>query len=195
MNRLIDDNLKEYLVSLGSKIPSPGGGSVVATVLCSGISLYKKCLLYSSNNFKKEDFKNIEVFLGQVLERALGLIDRDKDVYLRLNSLIKNKSANKDEIQKAYYDAASAPLEMARLTVEALSLIDRSIGKIKKIFVSDLIVVVSFLEVVFDSALVFVKINSKFIDESFKDFAGFNEEEIKKVKEDFKRIKAGLRDE
>ncbi|MDP8215858.1 MAG: cyclodeaminase/cyclohydrolase family protein [Candidatus Kaelpia imicola] len=195
MDRVIDGSLKEYLAGLGEKIPAPGGGSATAAVLCCGISLHKKCLLYSSSNFEKESFKNIKLSLDQAIEKALALIDRDREVYLKLNDLIKDRSANKDEIQEAYRDAASVPLEMIRIVITVLDLINRSIGKIKMIFVSDIMAAMSFLEAVFDSALIFVEINLKSIDVSFKEFSGFDEEEIKKLREDFKRIGIELENE
>ncbi|MDP8253190.1 MAG: cyclodeaminase/cyclohydrolase family protein [Candidatus Kaelpia aquatica] len=195
MDRLIDSSLKEYLVGVGEKIPAPGGGSVTAAVLCCGVSLYKKCLLYSFNNFEKEDLKNIELFLNQATEKTLALIDRDREVYLRLNDLIKDKSANRDEMQKAYCEAASVPLDMIRVAVAALDLINRSASKIKKTFVSDLIAAVSFLEAAFNSALIFVEINLKSIDMSLKEFSGFDEKEIARAREDFKRIRMEIENE
>jgi len=195
MDRLIDCSLKDYIAVLGDEVPAPGGGSATAAVLCCGIALYRKCLLYSSNNFGKESFDDLKISLSSNRDESLSLIDKDKDLYLSLSELIKNKDSSLVELQRGYLDAASAPLEIVKIAVATLDLIDSSLIKIKRGFLSDIIAATSFLEAAFDSALIFVGINLKSINKSFEDFSGFKEEDIGKVKSDFKRMKKGLRDE
>ena len=195
MDRLINHSLKDYIAVLGDEVPAPGGGSAAAAVLCCSIALYRKCLLYSSSNFKKESFDDLKISLSNNIDESLSLIDKDKELYLSLSELIKNKDSSLVELQRGYLDAASAPLEIVKIAVATLDLIDSSLTKIKRGFLSDIIAAISFLEAAFDSALIFVGINLKSINKSFEDFSGFKEEDIGKVKSDFKRMKKGLRDE
>jgi len=170
------ERLEKYLDDLAAKLPSPGGGSVVALAGALGVGLLS---MVSNFTLGKEKYRESEEEIKKILKRSENLRERltkmvDEDIgaygsvsraYELPRTSDREREVRSMSIQKACKDALVVPLEVARYCVEALDLARRlvEIGNVR--LVSDVGVAAGLLEAALKGAELNVKINLKVIED------------------------------
>ena len=194
METLSDLSIKQYLRKLSEKTPAPGGGSAAAVVISSAVALYKMCFEYSRKNFAAAECESLTADINSSLDSAVSLIQKDKDAYLNLAVILKDKNRY-DEHASAYKTAALVSLEMIKVCKKMLDIISNTISKIEPVFISDLKSSFKFLKAGFESAQCFADVNLKCLNaEDLRAFKNFEEEEIGNLKSKFERIEKEFKD-
>lgn len=117
---LIDLKLADFLEAVAAKTPTPGGGSVAATVGSLGAALGVMVARYS-------EAAEAEGALDEVKNAFLPLVDQDAEAYGQVNSARmlpkgteEEKKRRKEVLQNALAEAAEAPLKGMALAVRGL---------------------------------------------------------------------------
>jgi len=200
MGNYRSERLEKYLDDLAAKLPTPGGGSVVALVAALGVGLLS---MVSKFTLGKENYRQSEEEIEKILNRSedlrnrlTDLVDEDIGVYGRVSSAYKlpritdkEREVRSKAIEKACKDALIVPLEVARSCLEGLGLARRlvEIGNVR--LVSDVGVAAGLLEAALKGAEFNVKINLKVIGD--RDFI----EEKKKAIGSLVRNRVKIKDE
>jgi formiminotetrahydrofolate cyclodeaminase len=128
-----DKQVGEFLNELASGSPTPGGGSAAALSGATGAALVS---MVCNLTIGREKYKAAETEMQAVLARAedlrtrlLASIDADIAAYGELSGAMKlprstdeEKAARSRAIQRALVKATQAPLEIARLCREVMTL-------------------------------------------------------------------------
>lgn len=73
-------SFKKYLDDLGKRKPSPGGGSAVCLIFCTGISLIEKAINFSSPAEFKNELKKLQTLKKKVYPN----IDKDGLIFAKI---------------------------------------------------------------------------------------------------------------
>lgn len=182
----INSAIKKYLDDLSARKPAPGGGSAAALSAAVGASLMSMVANYTVGNPK---YIANEAEAAWVLARSENfraeleaLVDKDVEAYEKLSEKIrgsrsqgpgsKDKSVDLDE---AYKEAIKPPLEICKITAEALKVCKDLAACGNKNLITDTAIAAILLEGAFFSAKFNVYINLKYVKDI--DFVG----EIHKV--------------
>ncbi len=122
--------IEEFLDTLASSAPVPGGGSVAALAGALGVSLLAMVGEITMGKKKPEDKTAVEGvlrLLGPMRERFVALIDEDAAAFEKVMAAFKmpkgeegQREARKAAVEEATIGAASVPLETARAALAAL---------------------------------------------------------------------------
>lgn len=161
--------LREYIEDLAAKKPAPGGGSAAAFAASLGASLI--CMVANFTLGKKK-FKKVEGQIEEILakaqnfkRKALELVDLDVAIFKKLSEARGKAEA---EFQVVLKEAVGCPLEVCKLSCDAIKLCASLANIGNPLLASDVGVAAEFLEAGFNSALLNVQINLKEIeDEDF----------------------------
>ena len=177
-------SVEEFIKELGSSSPAPGGGSVAALVvalsgaltsmvysLTIGKKIYE-ALSYDIKNNINENFKESDLFS----EDSLNLMEKDKEVFLKLMDCYKlpqntaeEISIRKKEIDLKTYDAMMVPLNLLRKSLLFYENIKFSAKYCNINVISDAGVAAIMLHSGIESAALNVKINLSYLkDEKLK---------------------------
>lgn len=127
---------KDYLNDLGKRKPSPGGGSAVCLIFCTGISLIEKAINYSlilspkspSDKSKNKKLKSTLAKLDKLRKRVYSYIDRDGYLF---NKIMSSKGQRRKKFiaqsEKIIIDVAKASGTVFSLAKEVESGIKKSI--------------------------------------------------------------------
>ena len=140
--------IKKYVEELGSKRPTPGGGSASALAGALGAALIEKVCNFTIG---KEKFKSIEEDMRKILKdataarkRLLQLIELDKKAFMpvaKAYKLSKNteeeKTTRKQKIDEAMKKASIVPQEIKRICDDLLPYCDRLEKDANQILVDD----------------------------------------------------------
>ncbi len=148
---LVNNTLKEFVNSVGSTEPLPGGGSVAAYNGSLGVSLAKMVAILTVGKEAYADFQELNQKAIEECTNLMNefhkLIDEDAQAYtdvLVAYSLPKDtedeKTARFYKIQDALKSATLAPIEVMELAVKGLELIESLVGKSNKNASGDLLV-------------------------------------------------------
>lgn len=129
-------DVKNFMMLLGSNSPAPGGGSASALVGATGISLCQMAGSLTVNKKKYTEFQeNAEQVIGGaaiLTEDYLNLMERDTAAFQSLMLAMKlpkdteaQKSIRNTAIASATKKATLVPLEMLRLCLRAMHLLNR----------------------------------------------------------------------
>lgn len=148
--------ITEFLESLGSRTPSPGGGAVAALSGASGAAL-----LLMAAEFGKWDDGSADPRprLKELSSRILALAREDAEVYASYSSARTTKDADPAGYAKAVEAIAEAPAKFCESAVEALELVPAIIKHAPKWFACDIAIAVSALEACADGGRVLSGIN------------------------------------
>jgi len=127
-------NFKEYLDDLGKKEPSPGGGSTVCLIFCTGVSLIEKAINYSFTDSNKSKDKKLQRYLKKfnVLRRLVyPYIDKDSYVF---GMIMHSKRKKRDKFVEKSNDIIG---RVGNSCCEAFSLAKGIESDIKKSIISD----------------------------------------------------------
>lgn len=164
----LEKSLREYLDDLAAKKPAPGGGSVAALVAALGAALIS---MVANFTVGKEKYINVEEEMRETLSKSENLrlaleklVDEDVKVYRKVSEAYKtSKEKDSSVIQVALKEAASIPLEICRLSADAMRLCPVLAREGNVNLISDVEVAVHLLSSAFLSALINVEINLKTI--------------------------------
>ena len=174
---LIDLTVTQFLEEVASDKPAPGGGSVSALGGALGAAL---ATLVGKATVGKEKFAEVQSEMENLISRCTELhqrlskmVDEDTNAF---NAILKAYRMPKDEpevrskaIQKATIGAAEVPLEVAKLSFEALDLILAVAERGNKNAITDSGVAALFADSAVRGAIFNVKINMMSIkDEEIK---------------------------
>lgn len=120
-------SFKKYLDDLGKPKPSPGGGSAVALIFCTGISLIEKAINFSSPVKFKKQLKKLQA-LGK---KIYPNIDKDSLIFAKIMS---SKAAKRAQFIK---QSESLVIDLGQRALEVFSLAKEVKSGIKKSIISD----------------------------------------------------------
>jgi len=165
-------NLKiaEYLEKAAAGTAVPGGGSVAAlnASLAAGLTEMVANLTIGKKGYEAvaEEMNDIAGRTAELREKLTAAIDRDAEAYSLVMAAFKlpkatdpEKALRKQEIQKAFKQAALVPLEVANHAVNVLDLAGRAIDSGNKNAVTDGVVAAMNARTAALAALYNVKIN------------------------------------
>lgn len=176
---MIDEGYIQFLDSLASKDPVPGGGGASALAACIGVAL---TMMVGNLTVGKRKYAEVETQVIELLNKSKkmeeefrDLIKKDAEVFLPLSKAYSMPTNNEQEIidkkqtlQLALIPAATVPLEIAEKAVEAL-LIASEMSKIgSRLVISDSGVSVTMLKAAIQGAKLNVLINTKLMEESIQ---------------------------
>jgi methenyltetrahydrofolate cyclohydrolase len=176
---MIDEGYIQFLDSLASKDPVPGGGGASALAAYIGVAL---TMMVGNLTVGKRKYAEVETQVIELLNKSKkleeefrDLIKKDAEVFLPLSKAYSMPTNNEQEIidkkqtlQLALIPAATVPLEIAEKSVEAL-LIASEMSKIgSRLVISDSGVSVTMLKAAIQGAKLNVLINTKLMKESIQ---------------------------
>ena len=147
--KLVDLTVSEFVETLGSDAPAPGGGSAAALAATMGISLTK---MVCELTIGKKKYAEFEEEMKEVFEETktlqtslLRAIDEDTEAFNAVSAVFSmpketedEKAARRAAMQKALEGAAESPFNMMSIMLEALKVTQRAIGKSNTNAASDL---------------------------------------------------------
>ena len=186
-----DKSLKYFIDTLAAKTPTPGGGSVAATLGALGCGLLCMVANYtlSSKGFNgyKERAQKALKKSDDLRKKLTDLIDKDIIAYEALSKSFKANKDNPAKLQTSYKRAATPPFKMCGYIYKAaLSALELSYVSTKYL-ISDLAVAINTLDAAFEAALVNVNINVKYIKD--KKFIIEKTQICTELHKDIKRLK------
>lgn len=132
-------NMEEFLNTLASDQPTPGGGSVAGLANCLSATLVKmfcKISLKTAKDDEKELFSKLHAETKDIYNKAKTLIDEDAKAFDKVIDAFKlpkitdqEKEIRKQTIQEAFYQAALVPLENIKCSIELLEILSEMDGK------------------------------------------------------------------
>ena len=165
-------NLKitEYLEKAAAGTAVPGGGSVAAlnASLAAGLTEMVANLTIGKKGYEAvaDEMHDIAGRTAELREKLTAAIDRDADAYSAVMAAFKLPKATdpemelrKQEIQKAFKQAALVPLEVANHAVNVIDLAGRAVDSGNKNAVTDGVVAAMNARTAALAALYNVKIN------------------------------------
>jgi len=189
---MMDKSVKEFLERVAEKTPTPGGGSIAALAGAIACSLAEMVCNLTIGKKKyagvEEEMKELAEKMKQRRQEFLKLVEEDAKAF---DEVMKAYKEEGDE-QKALKKAARVPYETA---LNCLSIMDDIFAIAKdgnKNSITDAGVAGYMAHAGFNSALLNVKINLKYIeDESFKkEMEEGMDKMIKEMEEKLAKIKA-----
>lgn len=187
---IIDKSIKEFIQELKSEAPTPGGGGVAALNSAEGAALIMMVANLTVNNEKYLQWHEINNAALKELEEILvdltAGVDADAEAFGKVASAYsmpkssdEEKDKRRDEITKASFEAAEAPLKVMETSVRALEIDKQLLGNSNPNLKSDLLVAALSLQSGLLSAKYNVDANIPAIERSNSDYA----EEIKNKSE------------
>lgn len=128
-----DQSVQTFLDELASSAPTPGGGGAAAVMGAMGAALVS---MVCNLTVGKEKYAAVEADMRSVLEKAedlrrrlAGMVKDDVDVFNKVMGAYglpkqtdEEKAARSDAIQAALKEAATVPLDCAKLCAEVIRL-------------------------------------------------------------------------
>ena len=174
---MYQDTLKKYLDDLAAKLPAPGGGSAAALTAATGAALISMVCNFTVG---KEKYKSVEDQIKDLLsssetlrEKLMSLVDEDVAAYKKVSSAYslpkdspEDKRKREQAMQEGLKEALATPLEVCKLSHQAVKLCPVMSEKGNANLISDVGVAVALLASAFQSALLNVEINLKSIKDN-----------------------------
>ncbi|MCF0131634.1 MAG: cyclodeaminase/cyclohydrolase family protein [Pseudobutyrivibrio sp.] len=169
---MLEKSLSQFTDVLSTKEPVPGGGGASAYVGAIGVALGN---MVGSLTVGKKKYADVEAEIIELNQRSAELrlklerlVERDAEVFYPLSLAYgmpkdtPQEAAEKERVlQAALVDAALVPLEIVRVSVEALELIEIYAKKGSVIAVSDAGCAAAFCKAAMEGAKLNVLINTK----------------------------------
>jgi formiminotetrahydrofolate cyclodeaminase len=159
--KLVDMTVKDFIETLASSAPAPGGGSVSALAGANGCGLMAMAgeLTFKKKAFKALDEKiqnafrdTIDIFISHK-EKMLEYIDDDTRAFNGLMSAFRMPKNTEEEkkkrrvaIEKSTMETIRVPMEVCQLSLESLRLVEKVMPYANKNTISDQGVAVMMLD-------------------------------------------------
>jgi formiminotetrahydrofolate cyclodeaminase len=183
--------LSDFLEKIASKTPTPGGGSVAATVGALGAALGVMTARYS-------DDSESERVLDEIKKEFLVLVDSDAEAYGQVNSAMAlpkdsddTKRRRKEALQIALGEASEIPLKGMLLAVRGLKSLAELALKCNKHLTSDLSSSATFLESALSGCGENVRVNAVALTDKVR--RGRLEKELARLLEEGKSLREQVR--
>ena len=157
-----------FLDALASKAPVPGGGGASALVGALGTALCTMVGNYTVGKKKyadvEEDVKVLMAKAEEIRARLLSLVDADAAAFEPLSKAyaIPKDDPNREEVmEKCLRDAAATPMEILRLSCQAIDPHREMLDKGSVIMLSDVGTGVIFCQSALYGAALNVKVNTR----------------------------------
>lgn len=179
MSNIPQWSCEKFVDETFSKAPVPGGGGVAALVGSIGVALAGMVCNLTTGKKKyaeyEEDIQRIIKEAETLKADLLALIDKDAENFLPLSKCYglpaeteEEKAIKEQKMQEALLVAISAPIEIVRISYEAIKLHEELAEKGSKLAVSDVGCGVVALKAAMQSGWLNVMINLKSIhDEAY----------------------------
>ncbi len=179
----LENSLNDFLNQIDSSSPTPGGGSASALSSLLGVALARMVghVTVNKKSFQKLDEETQKQFLNSfdklenLKQNLLPLIDEDAksfDLVMEAYRLPKitpmEKATRVKKIQDATLKATEVPLQVAKLSLDALFLLPPILSYGNKNALSDVKVAMLQLYTAIKGALLNVSINLPVIDDETK---------------------------
>lgn len=145
----VDLTVKDFTHKLGSGDPTPGGGGAAALSGALGIALTKMVAEFTVGKKKYAEFEEEVQALNkryeELMNEFLAGIDADKDGFTQMadvfampNKTDEEKAARREALQKSLVEAMKPPFSVLELSVDALKVTEKAIGKTNTNVASDI---------------------------------------------------------
>lgn len=168
MDQLTQQSCTAFAAALASKAPVPGGGGASALVGALGAALCSMVCNYTIGKKKyadvEEDVKAILVKAEQLREKLLALVEADAAAFEPLSRAyaIPKDDPGRDEVMERCLRAAAAPpMELLRLSCQAIDLHRELLDKGSVMVLSDVGTGVIFCWSALYGAWLNLKVNTK----------------------------------
>lgn len=149
MEKLVDLTVTNFMATLGSDAPAPGGGSASALAGSMGISLVKMVTELTIGKKKYAEFEEDMLAVGkqasELQNLLLASIDKDTQAFNGVSAVFampketdEQKAARSLALQEALKQATLVPYEVMELVVKALRVTQQAVGKSNTNAASDL---------------------------------------------------------
>jgi methenyltetrahydrofolate cyclohydrolase len=162
-----DRSINVYLKNLGSRKPTPGGGSSAALIGAIGCGLLSMVANFTlsakgANGYKNRAKKALKKS-EYLRQRFTLLIDKDIQAYEKLSEAFRRYDANDTRLQSRLKKAIMPPSMICDYAYRAakLALEISYIGK--KNILSDIIVAIYALDAAFEAGFINIKVNLEYI--------------------------------
>ena len=156
------DSFYQFIESLGSIAPAPGGGAAAGYSLSMGAACVEKAARFSLTD-------NLEYFLEkfiEVRENGILLAQEDQEKFNQWQKARKKK--NKEDIDKKAVECTKVPFKVANYALSLLSTIDEFLPNCNKWLISDASAGAAHASAAFDTSVFNILINIPSIkDEHF----------------------------
>lgn len=147
--KLTELKVADFIDTLGSDAPAPGGGSASALIGANGIALTRMvaALTLGKEKYREHDQLMLEIIQSaeKLQEELVSSIDRDTEAFNGVSAVFtmpketdQEKELRKVAMQLALEGATLVPLQMMEYGLEALELTKKAIGKSNTNAASDL---------------------------------------------------------
>ena len=142
--KLVDLSVKDFINSVASKEPTPGGGSVAALMCANGAAL---TAMVARLTIGKKAYAEHELLMQEIItkaeelkEKLIEFIDKDADAYNDVAKVLSMPKGDERTIamQEALKKAASIPLEVMETGLLVMQTAALAIGKSNTNAYSDL---------------------------------------------------------
>ena len=180
----------EFVNLLGSDAPAPGGGAAAALTGAIGVSLTEMVASLTLNNKKfEENWEEVRALkekASELSKKFQAIMNEDARLYSDVRvaySLPKEteeeKLTREAKIQETLKSCVKPPMNIMKVSVEALHLTKNALGKTTKSAISDLGVAASNLYAAAEGGIQNVKINTGLIkDKTLADKLDKESEEL-----------------
>ncbi len=163
-----EQTCQSFLDALASKAPVPGGGGASALVGALGTAL---CTMVGNYTVGKEKYAEVEEDVKALMAKAedirarlLALVDADAEAFEPLSKAyaIPKDDPNREAVmEQCLRDAAATPMEILRLSCQAIDLHREMLDKGSVMMLSDVGTGVIFCQSALYGAALNVRVNTK----------------------------------
>ena len=190
---MLEMKTTEFLEELSSKAPVPGGGGASAAVGAFGAALG---MMVANLTVGKKKYAAVEEEiladleeLGKLRDRLVALTDRDAQAFEPLSKAyaIPKDDPNREAVmEQCLRDAAATPMEILRLSCQAIDLHREMLDKGSVMMLSDVGTGVVFCQSALQGAALNVRVNTKSMTD--RAFAQAMDEEVDALVEKYSVI-------
>lgn len=177
--KLVDMTVIDFGSEVDSKSPAPGGGSVAALASDIGIGLAR---MMAHLSFGKKKYENLDEStrvefvnrfnkLGDIRYELVGLIDKDTESFNEFIKAMRMPKESDEEIklrkiamEDATLFAIDVPFKTAKLSFEALEIVDYLVQHGNQNAITDIGVGILMMYAGLEGAILNVKVNLKGIE-------------------------------
>ena len=161
--KLIDMTVTDFASEVDSNSPAPGGGSVSALASDIGVGLAR---MMAHLSFGKKEFKVRFDKLGEIRTELSTLVDKDTESFNEFMKVLKlpketdeEKVARAKAMEEATIFSIEVPYKTAKLSLEALKLLDFLVANGNQNAITDIGVGTLMLATGMEGAILNVKVN------------------------------------